>query len=230
MQTIKSIFRRQWLRWHGISEELACARLELGVANGAWCVCPDGLSAESVVYSFGIGKDISFDLALIARFQAAVHAFDPTPLAKSWIQGQALPAEFVYHDYGIAAHDGLLAFHAPKNPDSAHFTPVARYRDTSRPQVEAPVKTLKTILGLLGNERVDVLKLDIEGGEYDVIDNILAEQLPIRQLLVEFHHNYATIPFARTARTLRKLRSAGYRIFRISPRGLEFSLWRVGSS
>ncbi|MBU4199181.1 MAG: FkbM family methyltransferase [Verrucomicrobia bacterium] len=228
MRRIKSVFRRLWLRGHGIREEFSCTRLDLGVGRGSWCVCPDALNAQSIVYSVGIGADISFDLALISRFQAVVHAFDPTPRARDWIRTQTVSSRFVYHDYGIAAYDGMLAFHAPKNPGSAHFSPVPRYRGAPLCQVAAPVKTLKTIMAMLGHARLDVLKLDIEGGEYDVIKNILADRLSIRQLLIEFHHNYRTIRFNQTLEALRQLREAGFRIFRISPRGLEFSLVRVG--
>lgn len=224
MQRIKSAFRRQWLRWHGIAEELACPTLELGIARGAWCLCPDGLNAGSVVYSFGVGTDISFDLALIGRFGATVHAFDPTPRSRDWLRTQTLPDRFIYHEYGIAAYDGVQDFHAPKNPESAHFSPVPRYRGLRLEKVAAPVKTLQSIMAELGHDRVDVLKLDIEGGEYDVIGDLLAGPALVGQLLVEFHHNFRTIPFAATADALRGLRAAGFRIFAISERGLEFSL------
>jgi FkbM family methyltransferase len=225
MQIVKTAFWRWRLRRHGIAEEMACARLGLGIANGSWSVCPDGLNSGSIVYSFGIGTDIMFDLALIARFGSVVHAFDPTPRAKSWIQAQALPAQFVYHDWGIAGYDGEMAFHAPRNPGSAHFSPVPRYPGGALlGQVTAPVRTLKTIMAMLGHDHLDVLKLDIEGGEYDVIGNMLADKIPIRQLLIEFHHNYRTISLDRTLLALRGLREYGFRIFNISPRVLEFSL------
>src|SRR5690554_1691728 len=38
----------------------------------------------------------------------------------------------------------------------------------------------------LGHKHIDVLKMDIEGAEYDVIENILSAQLPITQILIEF--------------------------------------------
>src|SRR5436305_14661221 len=61
------------------SAQIRCERLYLGNERARWCVCPTNLSADSVVYSFGIGEDISFDLQLIDRFAVKVHAFDPTP-------------------------------------------------------------------------------------------------------------------------------------------------------
>ena len=228
MQSLKSALRHWWLRRHGIRAEIACAGIDLGIANGSWNVFPDALNAQSVIYSFGIGTDISFDLALMARFHANVHAFDPTPRARAWIQSQSLPGNFIYHDCGIAGYDGMMPFYAPRNPASAHFTPVPRYEHSaSSRQVSAPVQTLRTLMAMLGHDHLDLLKLDIEGGEYEVITNMLADHISIRQLFVEFHHNYRTIHLDQTVQALRHLRQAGFRIFNISRRALEFSLLRV---
>ncbi|HEX7718479.1 MAG TPA: hypothetical protein VF389_01635, partial [Woeseiaceae bacterium] len=46
---------------------------------GGWWFHPDTLHIDSIVYSFGIGEDVEFDLFLIERFGLVVHAFDPTP-------------------------------------------------------------------------------------------------------------------------------------------------------
>jgi hypothetical protein len=78
----------------------------------------------------------------------------------------------------------------------------------------------------LGHQHLDVVKLDIEGGEYEVIADLLAAGPPVVQLLVEFHHGQHGIPFARTAAALASLRAVGYRILHTSHRGLEFTLVR----
>src|SRR5258708_2318542 len=52
---------------------------------GAWTLCPERISAQSVIYSLGVGDDISFELSLIECFHLpALFAFDPTPAAISW--------------------------------------------------------------------------------------------------------------------------------------------------
>ena len=38
--------------------------------------------------------------------------------------------------------------------------------------------------------RIDILKMDIEGAEYDVIDDIINSPVPIAQVLIEFHHRF----------------------------------------
>jgi hypothetical protein len=45
-------------------------------------------------------------------------------------------------------------------------------------------------------------------------------------VLVEFHHHFPGIGLGATVESVRRLNSAGYRIFHISERGLEFSFVR----
>src|SRR6266852_566546 len=48
--------------------QLTCNKQSFGGEGHAWAVDPSRLSKDSVVYSVGVGDDISFDLALIERF------------------------------------------------------------------------------------------------------------------------------------------------------------------
>ena len=60
----------------------------------SWVICPDNINQKSVIYSFGIGYDISFDLSIITKFNVPVHAFDPTPRSIQWLRDQKLPDNF----------------------------------------------------------------------------------------------------------------------------------------
>src|SRR5512140_3346052 len=94
--------------------QVKCPTLHLGTVYGGWTVCPDLLHRESIIYSFGVGEDISFDLGIIQRFGATVHAFDPTPRSIEWVKRQQLPPQFILHPYGIASYDGEATFHPPE--------------------------------------------------------------------------------------------------------------------
>src|SRR6185369_4693663 len=80
-----------------ISPQVRCNKITLGSPRAQWSVCPDQLTCESIVYSVGVGTDVSFDLELIGRFGLRVHAFDPTPRSIEWIRKQVLPSEFEFH-------------------------------------------------------------------------------------------------------------------------------------
>lgn len=223
----KQFFRHQRLKRAGIVAELDVHAIAPGGLRGGWTVHPDVLDSSSIVYAFGVGSNIEWDKEMCRRFGLTLHAFDPTPRAISWIRSQSLPDNLHFHEYGIAAHDGVVNFYPPRRSTSYNFSPIDRDgRVQSDGRIEAPVRRLGTIMRELGHTRVDVLKVDIEGGEYDVIHDFLGEKLDVGQLLVEFHHNYRTVPFERTVDTVNALKKAGYRIFHISPRGYEFSFIR----
>ncbi len=202
--------------------QLRCRGIRLGNKDAPWCVCPCGLTEGSTVYSFGVGDDISFDVDLIARFGVRVHAFDPTPGSVAWIQRQKTPKEFIFHDYGIGCRDGLEMFHRPEDPNSVQCSIVYRGAP-SGDAVRAPVYRLRTIMQMLGHEKIDVLKMDIEGAEYGVIADLIACRLNVRQLLVEFHHRWPEIGLQRTREAISGLNQAGFRLFDVSPGGAEYS-------
>ena len=65
------------------------------------------------------------------------------------------------------------------------------------------------IMGKNDNSSIDLLKMDIEGFEYDIVARFLDERIPIRQVCVEFH---PWLQPGRTLKTIARLYKAGYRI------------------
>lgn len=193
-----------------------------GSDYGGWVVASKNLTKDSIVYSFGIGTDISFDLAMLAHYGTKVYGFDPTPGSQTYVVNSSPPADFVFYPYGIASNDKQEKFYVPANPDfiSHSKTPTT----PESPFIMVEMKKLSTIMKELNHDKVDVLKMDIEGFEYEVIKNILEENLDVKQILVEFHHGmYAHIGLAETNQTVALLRKAGYQIFHISNSVREYS-------
>lgn len=77
-------------------------------------------------------------------------------------------------------------------------------------------RRLSTLLGPTELDRIEILKLDIEGAEIEVIEDILTDGIRPRQILVEFDQlQKPNRPHrARVRATLRLLSDAGYRLTR----------------
>ena len=196
-----------------------------GTEYGAWSICPDRLDRDSIVYSVGIGTDISFDLALIEHHGVTVHAFDPTPGSIAWLERQELPSRFKWRQVGLAAYDGQATFFPPDNPEWISYTMLPRQPADGRP-IQVEVRRLSTLMRDLGHQRVDVLKMDVEGVEYDLIDDILASGVDIGQWLIEFHHRFSDVGIERTRDAVAKLNAAGYGIFFATESGEEYGFTR----
>lgn len=202
--------------------EVAMESVTLGTTYGAHTVCLHGLGSSSVVYSFGVGEDASFDLELIERTGLTVYAFDPTPRSIAWVESTRMPANFTLHAVGLAAYDGVARIWPPDDPDHVSHS-LLEPSSASRAAIEVPVHRLETLMRRLGHARLDVLKMDVEGAEYDVIDDIVGSGVQVDQILVEFHHHMRNVPLAQTRRAVEALRSAGFRIFHVSQSGDDYS-------
>ena len=196
----------------------------LGSDYGGWPLLTDETPRQALVYSFGVGEDITFDLAAIERFGCEVHGFDPTPRSRAWVARQDLPKESHFHPIGIADRDGTADFFAPENDSHVSFSVAPGSRRADASPVTAEVLRLATIVERLGTPAPDVLKMDIEGFEYPVIDDLLSGEIRPRQLLVEFHHGLYDLSRDSTMRTVDHLRRAGYRMFHVSDTGREYGL------
>lgn len=96
----------------------------------------------------------------------------------------------------------------------------------------APCRSLGSVMRELGHERVDVLKMDIEGAEYGVVralceDSGLLGQIGI--ILVEFHHWMSSFTLEDTRQAIRSLERSGFVIGWVSERGHEVLFVRSGS-
>lgn len=202
-----------------------CNKVKFGSEYGGWDIVVGNIDANAIVYSFGVGEDVSFDIALIKRFNLVVHAFDPTPKSIEWVKKQGFSENFVMHEYGIAGYDGNVSFNPPENPDHVSHTILNRPA-TEEKSITVQVKRLGTIMKDLGHSRIDILKMDVEGAEYDVIDEINNSDIRPKQFLVEFHHRFPGIGIKRSKEAIDKIRNMGYLLFSVSSTGEEFCFIR----
>ena len=121
--------------------------------------------------------------------------------------------------------DGTVTLHQPANSEHVSYSLVKRAGSTGDGE-QCSVYRLRTIMGMLGHSIVDLLKMDVEACEYAVIRDILSDAIPIRQFCVEFHDRDPGIGIRQTSAAISQLRSAGYRMFSVSPSGEEFSFLR----
>lgn len=181
-----------------------------GNRYGDWSVPANFVTAESVVYSFGIGEDASWDLGLIQAKKCEVHGFDPTPKSLSWVKNNISDSRFSIRPWALADTDGSLDLWLPANEE--HVSASCRASDTSSSKkITVTCRCLSSIMDELGHEFVDVLKMDIEGAEYDVIEQITNEGAKrIGVILIEFHHWMSAFHLDETRNAIEQLANVGF--------------------
>lgn len=158
-----------------------------------------------VVYSFGSNGELTFEEALIraTHGRCEVHVFD-----FSVSDDQAQQAEQIegvkFHRYGISETD-------------QHVSEPFTYEDRSVPSYE--LKSLPSIMRDLGHKWIDVLKMDVEGAEYSVLQSIVQhykranQTVPITQAQIEYHQHDKQPTRQDLIATLTAFEKSGFRAF-----------------
>lgn len=177
----------------------------LGHGDGAWTIPQKALNPGAVCYCFGVGCDASFDLALAARHAIKVHSFDPTPSSIEYM-GQHTEWPIKFHPWGVWRQDSVRTLYRQDSNDETNLSLLnpGSYRGGKQGEVE--LYSLNTIIQRLGHEYISLIKMDIEGAWYEVLKNMIENNIIPDVLCVEFDSPTSLL---KVYGTIRRLRSSG---------------------
>jgi FkbM family methyltransferase len=175
-------------------------KVTLGVLS-QWTIVTRGLRPDAAIYSGGVGEDITFERELIRRFGVKIHIFDPAPVAARTVALANIDG-LLFSPVGLAAST-TGRFSIGGGTDSSTWLKAGGSE-------LLPCTSLAREMEMNGHESIDLLKIDIEGFEYEVLESCLAEKIQIKQICVEFHDFFREIPKAKTKNMIRTLQSHGF--------------------
>lgn len=182
-------------------------------------ICLDKLmkKKEIIIVSAGIGDQINFELDIMERLKdkrVILLAIDPTPKSLKFLSDSVLPDDFVVVPYALCGKNEELSFALPAAEGWTSGSTEELLEDGRQLKTEIKVqgKTLKTILEEHGIEKIDLLKMDIEGSEFDVLDNILSDGIPVEQMTIDLHHHIMKNNTHLVKNLIDKLHKSGYQI------------------
>lgn len=163
--------------------------------------------------------------------------FEPNPVcvryaqrviaANRYADARIVPAALTDHD-----GDGTLLLWESHNPDDPTATLVKNFRQANKDQKEIPVQlaSWRTVEGRMSIGRLGFVKIDVEGGELEVLLTMrdrIHQDRPI--VAVEVLPTYDPPREGRVERHQgieRMVQGCGYRLFRIHKRGADLSTLR----
>ena len=166
-----------------------------------WTIVTSHLGPDAVIYSGGVGEDISFERELIRRFGVRIHIFDPAPVAVHTI-ALVNNDRLLFKPLGLAASTAAR-FSIGGGTDSSTWLKAGGSESL-------PCTSIAREMEMNGHDSIDLLKIDIEGFEYEVLESCLAKEIPIKQICVEFHDFFPEIPKAKTSEMIRALKFHGF--------------------
>lgn len=175
---VKNLYRREVLRDGPLLEAQRFFR-EKGEARRL----DYPLGPDSVVVDLG-GYVGDFAQAIHERYGSVVHAFEPMPKFAEQARARFSGNDKVrIYGFGLGAEDGSFAL-----SDDGPASSFVELGKTHRHQV-CEVRAIAPVLRELNIDKIDLMKINIEGGEYDVLPALIdAGRLPdIRHLQIQFH-------------------------------------------
>lgn len=204
------------IQFSHIKKQINCDYEWYGNEYGGFYINPNIIDNNGIVYSFGIGEDISFDEAIMRNHNCTVFGFDPTPKSVEWCSHQNFPDNFQFLSYGIAKKSGVTTFHLPSNPNHVSGSVIDHSKVNRQNQIEVKMKSFEEIQKMLNHQKIEVIKMDIEGSEYEVIDCILQHNIAITQIVVEFHERFFANGKIKSKKFIKSMNQKGYKIFAFS--------------
>jgi hypothetical protein len=185
----------------------------LGTKYGCWFLPKDiDLDEDSVVYSAGVGEDISFDMLLSDKYKCNIVLIDPTKRSKKHFDELKHYYEKIKWKLSGDIQEDYYGIMYPLKPDLDKFTFVEKglwdkkepnmkfYKPVNKQYVshsllegvcsdeytEVDVDTLRNIMDENNHYTIDVLKLKIQGAEVKVLQDMLNENIFPRYICIHF--------------------------------------------
>lgn len=212
---------------------------KLGTNYGGWLIPKNIiLNKDSIVYSAGVGEDISFDLLLQNKYNLNIFLIDPTKRAKihfneikkyyktkkwefsgdiqkdykKYIENLSIDFNKInFIDIGLWDTKTELKFYKQHNKQYVSQSLINGMFTNEYDLVN--VNTIKNLMLINNHSKIDLLKMDIEGAEIQVLDKMIEDEIFPKYLCIEFDlYLKGKDKTGETLRIIKKLLDRNYEI------------------
>jgi FkbM family methyltransferase len=212
---LRRALRRRWFEWRMSRLPLRHVDgvADVGTPYGGYMLPVNQIGREWLCYCIGTGADISFELELIKRWDARVRSFEAVPHFVEHLQDQAAAEpRLTLEQAALAGSDGPLRMQVTHVAVSQSVSAAGLYEGDN--YIEVPGRTLQSLMAERGDSKLDLLKMDVEGLEYELVPALDLNSLGVKVFCTQLHHT-ATVPDAK--QLVARLKSEGYELIACRP-------------
>lgn len=202
--------------------------VRLGTHHGGWWINKYDVGEDPLLIDCGLGEDISFPSAFLDEFGGHVVGIDPNPRSIKYCQENAPDGMEVWQKAFWCEPAITIIFHMPrplhalpKGADGVSGSLLESHDYViGGDKIHAKTTSLAEVLESMDREKCDVLKIDIEGAEYEVINRLCytGEIVKAKQILVEFHHFCTNHTIGDTNRAVERIKRNGFDLIHVEDR------------
>lgn len=156
---------------------------KIGSDEASWNLLKDSIQPHSHCISGGVGQDISFEIELTESTGCNILLLDPSPTGQETVTRHTLPKNIQFLNHALSSRSGTIRLARPLEKREGSWR-----ISTDGSGDEMTAVTLENLMQQKEIHHIDLLKIDIEGFEYEVLHQLLDHQLDVRQICVEIHH------------------------------------------
>lgn len=170
----------------------------------------DLLGPKSLVVDLGSNLG-NFSQSMIKRFGCRCYAVEALP---SLFEKIAASANLKKFNFAVTEKTGTIQFNVSDNPEGNSIKAVT---DTAMDTITVPSITLEQFVRDQKLDKIDLLKMDIEGAEIEVLNSCSDEFLKgIRQVTIEFHDFNGVISSEEVRKNVLRFQRLGFMSVQIS--------------
>jgi len=178
----------------------------IGTTYGGWEICLDLVPQGSTIISAGVGEDISFDTELVLKKDCQIIGVDPTIKSHNFIENHK-PRNFKLIKAALTGTNGeTIKVFKQKNPEYVSESIIESNDNCTKEYHFCDCISVQDLHSTYKD--ISVLKMDIEGAEYDVIKSLGDFKIP--QICVEFHQFCTHFSEADNNNSIEALKKIGY--------------------
>ena len=152
---------------------------------------------EKDAVALDIGANIGNHTIYLSRTFAQVHAFEPNPNVASRLRNNIRLnrlSNVVVHEVGLGKTSQVSPFrqNMQGNLGSSGFIKAGEARDPTSTTLQLRIEAGDAYVSALGLDRIDFVKIDVEGWEPDVFEGLAATIRRFRPVIAFEHHGQSS--------------------------------------
>ena len=153
----------------------------------------DKFDKNSIVIDVGCGYEADFSNHIISKYNSKCYGVDPTKKHRKYLKNieEMNKGKFIHLQYAVSTKKGKIIFNeTQENESGSVLEDHINVLNDKIKSYEVESITLNDLPNKVNSEVIDLLKLDIEGAEYELLSQVNQSDLKVfKQIFVEFHHN-----------------------------------------
>lgn len=174
----------------------------------------DNFTTDGTAIDVGVGDDPDFSILMMKKYSMKCYIVDPT------LKHRSILERFVQENSGAiflpfalgSKTESRTFYESQANVSGSLQNEHVNVQNDPIKTYTVQVVTMRDLLTRIGNHQISLMKIDIEGEEYDFIKSLSKEDLEqVDQIILEFHHGRALKKYtiSDTRRAIKTVESFG---------------------